>query len=402
MRRAWVLIAITATGCGGTATQAKGPPASFAPNRGQFARNVRFAAQGAGYALAAKDGGLELALDDQRVHVAIPGRPRAGAALPGKANYFLGDLRRTDVPTYAGVAYEHAWPGVDVDVYGTAGRFEYDLRLSPGADPGAIALAFDPPATLARDGSLHIGGLTQPPPATRQGDRTIPSGYVINPDGTVGFRLGRYDRTKPLTIDPVLAYSAYLGGSGNDDARAIAVGATGSAYVTGQTQSANFPGIPGPKPNGDAFVAKLAPDGRTIEWTTFLGGSDVDQGNGIAVAGDGVVVDGSTASLNFPTTAAIQTTRHGDRDAFVARLSATGVPVWSTYLGGGGFEDGNAVAVDAGGNAYVAGMTHSEDFPGTPPRVPADSDDAFATKLTAAGALAYSTRLGGDGNDYAA
>ncbi len=120
MRRAWVLIAITATGCGGAGTR-QGPPTSFAPNRGQFARDVRFAAQGAGYALAAKDGGLELALNDRRVHVAIPGRPRAGAALPGKASYFLGDLRRTNVPTYAGVAYEHAWPGVDVAVYGTAG-----------------------------------------------------------------------------------------------------------------------------------------------------------------------------------------------------------------------------------------------------------------------------------------
>jgi hypothetical protein len=138
-------------------------------------RSVRFAAQGAGYQLAARDGGLELALRDERVHVAIPGRPRAGAELPGTANYFLGDQWHVNVPTYAGIAYDDAWPGVDVAVYGTAGRFEYDLRLSPGADPGRIALRFDPPARLGRGGSLRVGGLTQPPPVTRQGDRAIPS-----------------------------------------------------------------------------------------------------------------------------------------------------------------------------------------------------------------------------------
>src|SRR5262245_14296224 len=103
MRRAWLLIAIVVTGCGGGATR---QPVSFAPNRGQFDSSVRFAAQGAGYELAAKDGGLELALAGERVHVAIPGRPQAGAALPGTANYFLGDQWQANVPTYAGVAYD--------------------------------------------------------------------------------------------------------------------------------------------------------------------------------------------------------------------------------------------------------------------------------------------------------
>src|SRR5689334_19463727 len=201
MRRAWLLIAITATGCGAT-QQTKGPPLSFAPNRGQFSRSVRFAAQGAGYELAATDQGLTLALEGERVRLALPGAPRAGAALPGKANYILGDDWHTNIPTYDGVAYENAWPGVDVSVYGTAGRFEYDLHVSPGADPGKIALRFDPPARLAQDGSLRIGGLRQLAPRTFQGDREVPSGYVLNPDGTVGFKLGRYDRTRPLTIDP--------------------------------------------------------------------------------------------------------------------------------------------------------------------------------------------------------
>jgi hypothetical protein len=144
MRRAWLLIALTATGCGGTAIR-QGPPMSFAPNRGQFARDVRFAAQGAGYQLAATDAGLTLAAGGRRVHLALPARPHAGASLPGTANYYLGRERHTNVPTYREVVYPDVWPGIDVVVYGTAGRFEYDLRVSPGADAGAIALDFTCP-----------------------------------------------------------------------------------------------------------------------------------------------------------------------------------------------------------------------------------------------------------------
>jgi len=387
MRRAWLLIAIAVTGCGGAAARQSGPPMSFAPNRGQFARGVRFAAQGAGYELAAADHGVTLAAGGNRIHLMIPGRPRAGAALPGRANYFLGDLRLTDVPTYRAVTYANAWPGVDAVVYGSAGRFEYDLRVAPGADPSAIALGFDAPVRLARDGSLRVGGLTQLAPKTYQGDREVPSGYVLNPDGTVGFKLGRYDRFRPLTIDPVITYSRYLGGNGNDDATAVAVDGAGSAYVTGQTQSTNFPAGT-PKGGGDAFVTKLAPDGRTLEWSTYLGGGDFDQGNGIAVTGDGVIVGGSTASANFPTASPIQGTRNGFRDAFLTKLSPTGGLVWSTYYGGGDADDGNGVAVDPAGNAYLAGTTHV-----------GDNDEAFAIKVTPAGALGYSKTLGGPNND---
>jgi hypothetical protein len=405
MRRAWVLIALAATGCGATHPGGTGLPMSFAPNRGQFAPDVRFAAQGAGYQLAATDGGLELALGRERVRLAIPGHPRGGAELPGTANYLLGgDPRqwRTNVPTYREVVYPHAWPGIDVGVYGTAGRFEYDLRVSAGADPGAIRLDFGAPAALAEDGSLRIGALRQPPPETYQGGRRVASAYVLNADGTVGFRLGRYDRAQPLVIDPVLTYSAYLGGNGNDSGRAIAVDAAGGAYVTGETQSTNFPaGMP--HGGSDAFVVKVAPGGSAVEWSTYVGGDGLEQGNGIALTGDGVIVGGSTTSADFPTAGTpVQTSRHGIRDAFVTKLSPSGTPIWSTYLGGGDADDGNAIAVDPSGNAYIAGTTGSSDFPGTPPNSAAGGDDAFVSKLTAAGALGYSAYVGGDGNDAGA
>lgn len=140
MRRAWVLIALTATDCGATHAGKPGPPTSFAPNRGQFAPDVRFAAQGEGYQLAATDGGLELALSrGERVRVAIPGHPRPGARLPGTANHLLGsDPRawRTRVPTYREVVYRDAWPGIDVAVHGTAGRSSTTCASPPAPIPG--------------------------------------------------------------------------------------------------------------------------------------------------------------------------------------------------------------------------------------------------------------------------
>lgn len=111
----------------------------------------------------------------------------------------------------------------------------------------------------------------------------------------MGFELGRYDRTEPLVIDPVLAYSTYLGGNGNDSARAIAVDAARGAYVTGETQSTDFPAAT-LQGGSDAFIVRLAPGDGAVVWSTYLGGSGLDQGSGIALAGDGVVVGGSTTS----------------------------------------------------------------------------------------------------------
>ena len=254
------LLALAATGCAARVDERAahradhGLPMSFAANDGQFAPRVRYAALGAGYELAATDAGFELALGGRRMRIDFAGAsrrsPAAGGRLPGVANYLLGrDQRRwrTGVPTYREVVYRRVWPGIDVALYGATTRPEYDLRVAPGADPRAARLAFaGGRVRIARDGSLRVGPLRQLAPTAyqwRRGRRVaVASRYVRHADGTIGVRVGRYDRRRALVIDPVLAYSTYLGGSGTDQGTAIAVDGAGSAYVTGQTQSTGFRG----------------------------------------------------------------------------------------------------------------------------------------------------------------
>jgi Beta-propeller repeat len=212
-----------------------------------------------------------------------------------------------------------------------------------------------------------------------------------------------------------LVYSTYLGGNNGDDGYGIAVDASGNAYVTGETSSANFPTIPGAFQTsygggGDAFVTKLNASGTGLVYSTYLGGSSGDNGYGIAVDGSGnAYVTGYTGSNNFPTTpGAFQTSYGGGPyDAFVTKLNATGTAlVYSTYLGGNDSDYGMGIALDSSGNAYVAGETKSTNFPTTADAFQSSygggaTYDAFVTKLNASGTgLVYSTYLGGNSLDY--
>ena len=225
---------------------------------------------------------------------------------------------------------------------------------------------------------------------------------------------GTYDVfvTKLTPAGNALVYSTYLGGSGDDEAHGIAVDSGGSAYVTGVTSSTNFPtqsAVQATFQGGtyDAFVTKLTPAGDGLVYSTYLGGGNNDWAYGIAVdaAGSGYVT-GYTSSTNFPTQAAFQATFQGTYDAFVTKLTPAGnALVYSTYLGGGGDDEGWAIAVDAGGAAYVAGFTGSSNFPtqaAYQTTFQGGTYDAFVTKLTPAGnALVYSTYLGSSGFDEA-
>jgi len=215
--------------------------------------------------------------------------------------------------------------------------------------------------------------------------------------------------TKLNAAGSAILYSTYLGGSDDDEGLGITVDGANSAYVTGTTFSSNFDTLNAYQPalvDFDAFVTKLSATGSALTYSTYLGGTALDEGFAIAVDGAGsAYVTGSTFATDFPTANAFRPASGGGRDGFVTKLSAAGAALsYSTYLGGSGSDYGSGVAVDASGNAYVAGLTASTNFPTASALQPANagSDDAFVTKLSAAGTSAtYSTYVGGSSGDGA-
>jgi hypothetical protein len=348
-------------------------PLSFEANTGQADKSVKFLSRGSGYGLfltgneavlellesgvrskrfgamsalpRTKDEGQRTTNSVLRLKVVNANRDAAvtGAdELPGKVNYFIGNdpaQWHTSVPTYAKVRYTDIYPGVDLIFYGNQQQLEFDFAVAPKADPGAIRLRFSGPnhVHLAPNGDLIVstanGSLTIRKPAIYQDvdGRRVPrsGGFAFLAKNTVAFRLGSYDRGRALVVDPVLVYSTFLGGSGDPNAALIGGGASaiaadseGNAYVVGATLSTDFPitagafqttNQAGAKGGSNAFIAKLNPTGTALIYSTYLGGSGGDYGNAITVdaAGDAYVA-GQTASANFPvTTGALQTTNKG-------------------------------------------------------------------------------------------
>ena len=417
-------------------------PLSFEANQGQVDGQVDFLARGSGYTLflTTREAVLLLraraapldARDQRGGSAAVLRMQLSGAnaqphvagmdALSGKVNYFIGnDPRRwrTNIPTYAKVAYQDVYAGIDLVYHGAQGRLEYDFIVQPGADPAAIALAFQGAERLEldADGNLVVhtaaGPVRQPKPVIYQEvgglRRDVAGGYVLKGPQQVRLHLAAYDASRPLIIDPALFYSTYLGGSNDDVGFGIAVDTVGNAYVTGFTDSTNFPTTTGafqPVFGGtfDAFVTKLNPTGSGLVYSTYLGGGGTDVSRGIAVDTLGnAYVTGATSSSNFPTTpGAFQTAFGGVFDAFVTKLNPTGsMLVYSTYLGGSNDDDGGGLAIDTVGNAYVTGRTASSNFPTTAGAFDTTfngATDAFVAKVDATGSgLVYSTFLGGSG-----
>jgi hypothetical protein len=369
--------------------------------------------------------------------------------LHGRSNYLIGNdpkKWRTNVPNYAKVKYQNVYPGVDLVYYGNqGGQLEYDFVVAPGADQSAIKLevgaGFVPareghppgvPLRIAANGDLvvktsegevcfHEPVVYQP--AIHSGQRTpdyrqrtpIEGHYVLQASNQVGFQVASYDHSRPLVIDPVLFYSTFFGGTGADQALAVAVDSQGDFYVTGQTASSSFPlagafqGTYGGLT--DAFVAKFKGDGSGLVYSTYLGGSFPDIAQAIAVDSQGnAYVTGFTTSSDFPTKNPLQAALSGifNQDLFITKLSPDGSSlVYSTYLGGSGLDTIAAIAVDAQNEVVLAGTTKSTDFPvvnALEPRLTGTSgnSDAFVAKINADGsALVFSTYLGGTGVDGA-
>ena len=204
-------------------------------------------------------------------------------------------------------------------------------------------------------------------------------------------------------------YTTFLGGGGADEARGIAVDVQGYIYLAGSTSSLNFPTRGAIQSatggSGDAFVAKLGPPGTPLVYSTYLGGIANDAASGIAIdSARNAYIIGTTFSTDFPTQSPYQATKGAQQDAFVAKINAAGTAlVYSTYLGGNNVDEGNAIAVDAAGNAYVTGSTASTNFPLQSPFRSSNlaSVDAFVAKINpAVSALVYSTYLGASATDY--
>src|SRR5215212_3658745 len=409
-------------------------PLSFVPNEGQSTDEaVRYYAQGAGYGFfftkegatlsfaEGKGRGHALGLDflGANPHATLTARKR----LPGKVNYLVGDdpaKWQQGLPTHAELLYGGLWPGIDMAARGEGGKLKYEFLLQPGSSVEDVRLAYRGAEGLSvgAGGQLlvrtSLGVLKDAAPVSYQrigGERVpVESRYKLEGDGSYGFAVGAYDPRYPLVIDPGLDYSTFLGGTTEDSGVGIAVDGEGRAYVTGTTLSANYPTTPGAFDttfNGreDAFVTKLNASGSALAYSTFLGGSDSDQGLGITVREGRAYVTGATLSANYPTTSgAFDTTFNGVFDAFVTKLNASGSAlVYSTFLGGSDLDQGESIAVDREGRAYVTGLTQSADFPttlGAFDRTFNGPNDAFVTKLNASGsALAYSTFLGGSDID---
>jgi hypothetical protein len=400
----------------------------------------RFVSHGAHYAIALSTDGAQLAWRPPRdVHVPETGfairfvapepHTTIAGALPQPTRiHHVGDPNgpdRTDVPTYARVVVSGVYRGIDVAFHGRGGELEYDVIVAPGSDPSRFALRVDEGVDVALDdaGGVRLtapgGSLTLRRPVAYQdvdGMRTsVTSEFVIEAGRDVRFRLGDYDRQRALVVDPVVSYATYVGGSAFEQGSAIAVDASGSAYVAGYTASPDFPLVTaldrsiGRTGDVDVFVSKLNASGTALVWSTYIGGSaSGDRAIGIAVdAAGSAYVGGWTTSGDFPLVGALQSTARGGKEAFVAKLDATGSRLaYSTLLGGALDDAVNAIAVDGGGSAYVAGETYSPDFPvkdGFQMRkaganlVNSSVGNAFVAKLAPAGdALVYASFLGGE------
>jgi len=440
-------------------------PLAFEPNQGQSAGEVKFLARGNGYTLfltpaeavfamrkSAKNETLRMNLDGANANAKFS----AVDELPGKSNYLIGNDRskwHTNVPNYRAVRESGIYPGIDLVYYGNQRQLEYDFVVEPGADPRAIELAFSGMRKITADSTGDLGlsakggemRLRKPVAYQENGGtkQFVAANFVMESRNRVSVKVGTYDPTRPLVIDPILAYSTYLGGTGIDGANAISVAPDGTAFVAGGTSSTNFPTAHALQPNDggnpdfpqDAFVAKLSADGASLIYSTYLGGSNQDVANGIAVDTFGsAYVTGGTLSPDFPVTpGSFNTLCGGDgecgatynstglivENAFVAKLNAAGSNiVYSGFLGEYENVVGYAIAVDLNGNAYVTGQTGPNGTPTVtitppatgPPNFPivngaqtafgGGTTDAFLSQISATGSsILYSTYLGGENED---
>jgi hypothetical protein len=406
-------------------------PLSFEPNRGQADSRVQFLSRGPDYTLYLTAGEAILRLqqqdlvDMQLLGANVSSTARGLEPQPGIVNYIAGNDPRkwqSGIPTYAKVSFANVYPGIDLVFYGNRRQLEYDFVIAPGADPRQIAWKI-PRASLRLDDAGNLLLQNGPDPASflkptvyqivNGKKASIEGRYVIAGD-RVRFALGKFDHTQPLIIDPVLTYATYLGGAVSESSatngntqigalttfgasgvsnptQGIAVDSQGEVYVTGYTNSTSFPlenayvsssaGNASDPRSTAAFVTKFNAQGTGLVYSTYLAGTTTGLvntvGTAIAVdAGGNAYVAGYTDDGTFPVTGGAYQTICGANyttgasgvvringcaleanvSGFVTKLSPSGTPVYSTFLGASS-DQIYAIAVDASGQAYVAGYS---------------------------------------------
>lgn len=360
---------------------------------------------------------------------------RLGEPLSSVDNYYLGHCPDgiLDVKSYAEVVYEDVYPGIDWHFAVKDGLLKTEFHVAPGADPSQIRFAFngDKDKRVLPDGSLDLigetGHVVDAKPEAFQSGESVAVDYALVGD-ELRFALGSYDAGKMLVIDPYTrVYATFFGGSISEMylGHVATTDAIGNIFLAGHTSSTNFPVTPGVfqtanAGGNDGFIAKFTNAGTRL-WGTYFGGSSSEGGiafkAGLCTDPTGNVWFATvTSSSNFPVTAGcFQATNNGAPDAALVKLTTTGTRLYATYYGGGGNESPSisrwgansapAIASDANGNIFMAGLTQSTNLPVTPgcfQPATGGSTDAYFVKWNNAGARLYATYYGGSGNEESA
>jgi hypothetical protein len=385
-------------------------PFYFEENRGQASEATRFVASNGTIAALIRDDGAVFSVGSESVSMNIQGAAATGFRpenpVDGVSNYYLDSRTMTGLQHYAQVRGRNIKPGMDIIYHGTASELEYDLVLRPYADPAGLRLTFNGMNQLYVEGNGDLRLRTdtaelrlRKPEAWQEasGQRhRVSCSYQISGKGEVILILGPYDHSRELTIDPVISFSTFLSSGGEDSLLAVAVDNTG-VYVTGTSYTSNFPVTFGTSQGKPAlFVTKFNLSGTALIYSTIMTGG---AGRAMVADGSGNVYIAGTGGTDFSNT----TIENGEH-IFVAKVNSSGGIIYATLLAGNEAEDGQAIAIDSTGAAYVAGTTYSTIFPTTPGALKSTlsgTSDAIVAKLTPSGGVAYATYLGGSSNDSA-
>lgn len=353
--------------------------------------------------------------------------PQGERALSHTSNFLIGNdpnLWYRGIRSFPEIIYPNLYENIDLIYRVSDEGLKYEFVVWPGGNPEDVRLEYNgiDSLSLDKDGDLvaetTFGSLLDKNlmifQDTSEGRVKVEGYFILSDENSFSYRIDSdYDRNLPLVIDPFLLYSTFIGNSGYEEGQSITLDSSNNAYITGTTDSTNFPTTFGANDttyNGgqDAFILKLSADGSTLIYSTFIGGSSYDGGWAIAVdESSNAYITGYTQSSDFPTTTeANDTSFAGTSEAFVIKLSADGsTMLYSTYLGGSSTDSAFGIALDSSNNAYLAGHTGSSDFPTTPGANDTTYNaerDVFILKLSEDGStILYSTLVGGGSDDRA-